>query len=197
MISPEYQNFFGTTAYGNETLLRIVFDVSPASIKTLRKEQWINILPYLPKYSFSKLNILEYFFEKKSIIYDRASFNQYGDVNAHWGLPANKIVSAGTITGNFNDKLIDELKKIEYKVAAAKATLYITFPCIDGGTFNNNTSQIAKVEAQLRKNNFTLLGTPERYRMPDSLIFFAPYHLTKQGMDIRSRLLIEDIRKAK
>ena len=43
---------------------------------------------------------------------------------------------------------------------------------------------------------FELLGYPERYRMNDSLMFDTTYHLSKKGVDLRTQLLIEDIKKS-
>ena len=49
----------------------------------------------------------------------------------------------------------------------------------------------------LKKWRFNLLSNPERYIIPDSLIFNSEYHLTKKGVDMRTFLLIEDLKKAK
>jgi hypothetical protein len=40
-----------------------------------------------------------------------------------------------------------------------------------------------------------ILGSPERYEFPDTLIFNAVYHLTKKGLDLRTNNLIADLRK--
>jgi hypothetical protein len=53
-----------------------------------------------------------------------------------------------------------------------------------------------RVEAELRAKQFPLLGSPERYIMADNLVFNTPCHPVKEGVDYRTRLLIEDIRKS-
>jgi hypothetical protein len=55
---------------------------------------------------------------------------------------------------------------------------------------------IAVIRDELEKN-FTVLGTPERYMMPDSLMFNSSYHPNKKGVDIRTSRLIEDIKSAR
>ncbi|MEA2041760.1 MAG: hypothetical protein U9N85_04330 [Bacteroidota bacterium] len=41
------------------------------------------------------------------------------------------------------------------------------------------------------------MATPERYKIPASMIFNTPYHLLKIGVDYRTELLIEDIKKVR
>jgi hypothetical protein len=41
-----------------------------------------------------------------------------------------------------------------------------------------------------------VMGSPERYVMPETLMFDTPYHLIKKGVDLRTELMIEDIKLA-
>ncbi|HYI78239.1 MAG TPA: hypothetical protein VEW65_11525 [Chryseolinea sp.] len=41
-----------------------------------------------------------------------------------------------------------------------------------------------------------MIGSPEPYPNPETLMFDTPYHLIKKGVDIRTELMIEDIKLA-
>ncbi|MCX6158541.1 MAG: hypothetical protein NTY74_11245 [Ignavibacteriae bacterium] len=205
VISSEYDMFFGTHAYGGENLLRTVIDVSPVTAMKLRKEQWQNIFIYLPKFSFSKYIPLDYFpteylnmipaYKKENLLYGLKSYNEYGDVITHWNLHNEKVQSFGTITEEFNYSIVKEIASFNIKVKEKGAFLYITFPGFQARSFENSKEQILKVEEELRKSDFKLLGNPSRYIFSDSLLFNTPYHLTKEGADIRTNYLIEDIKR--
>ena len=41
-----------------------------------------------------------------------------------------------------------------------------------------------------------MLGYPERYKIPNNMMYNTPYHLTKEGVDLRTQRLIEDLSQA-
>src|SRR5574344_1259647 len=82
----EYKQFLRDYDFGSQELLRTVFDVAPSTVNLLSRQQILNLLPYLPKYSFSKLNPIEYLYKAdKDCIYGAHSFNKYADACKHWG----------------------------------------------------------------------------------------------------------------
>ena len=196
VISPEYQHFFGSFAYGSNGLLRLLMDVDDSGFKSLKMQQWINITKKLPEYFVSKLDIKEYFNVKIKPAYRVDIFNEYGDSNAHWVLKKQ-----GFDPDDFNKRILDndiiaEMKLFEKELLKKGASLFITFPCFQAKSYDLNKIEIERVEKVLIKNNFEFLGTPERYKMNDSLMFDTPYHLIKTGVDLRTELLIEDIKNA-
>lgn len=197
VVSPEYDHFFDKVALGDEELVRTVFDVSPNSVVSLRPQQFLKIAPLIPYYALSKFKIREYIFERDpSEIYDRNAFNVYGDNCKHWTLPSQEVEAFNPLDANaFSHDVIDLLR--EFKVAVEKrgAKLFITFPALQRASFFNQREAIKKVETELKKSGFSLLGTPERYIVPDSLLFDSPYHLIKTGVDRRTSLLVEDLKR--
>jgi hypothetical protein len=194
VIAPEYQFFYGRNSYGGEELLRTVLEVSPNTIKLLSFRQWLNIYRYLPKYSFSKFKPIEYLDTRVDILYGVNSFNDFGDANVHWNSDKRGCATYEPIHEEFNTKVISELIQFKKQVQDKSALLYITFPGLQASSFEVFKDQIAKVKSELIKGGFVLLGSPERYEIADSLIFNAPYHLSKAGLDLRTHLLIEDLR---
>lgn len=197
VISPEYQLFFGRNSYGGEELLRTVFEVSPNTIKKISFKQWINLCYYIPKYSLSKFNLREYIYREDYPPYSVNSFNAFGDACAHWDMKEKGCVPYDPIIEEFNPSVIKELKEFKRNLMDKGAILFVTFPGLQASSFEILRDQITRVKSELIKGRFVLLGSPERYKMPDSLVFDAPYHFCKIGVDIRTQLLIQDLRNAK
>ena len=55
--------------------------------------------------------------------------------------------------------------------------------------------KIELVESKLKENGFIIISKPERYKIADSMMYNSPYHLIKKGVDYRTLLLIEDLKK--
>ncbi|MDJ0659371.1 MAG: hypothetical protein QNJ42_07750 [Crocosphaera sp.] len=195
LISPEYQQFYGDGAYGRNELLRIVMDIDRDSLNNLNRKQWLKILPYFPKFALSKLKPSEYFFQQsKNVgVYERRAFNQYGDVYIHWNLQSKKVEPISQLPNDFNEKLIKEMVNFREQVEQKEAYLYVTFPGYQEGSFENSEEEIANLKTKLIENNFILLGSPERYKIPNNMMYDTPYHLSKEGVELRTRRLIEDL----
>jgi len=197
VVIPEYSQFFDNFAYGGEELLRTIFDV-PSLKKTnkLRFQQIVNILPFLFKYIFTKVKKEEYVIGIPNKYYSRNSFNKYGDVYKHWNMPNEKVIPYNSI--NLNDQIDKDVVRalLNYQDTLLKrgARMYVSFPSIQESSYKNCESSILLIEKVLRENSFKILGTSERYKFNDSLIFNTPYHLTKNGVDYRTELLIEDFK---
>ncbi|WP_303316568.1 hypothetical protein Q4Q34_07105 [Flavivirga abyssicola] len=195
IVAPEYSQFYGNTFFGGEMLLRTVFDLNRNEVKRLSIEQISNISKSLFKYSFSKLKPTEYFNIKESDVYNVNSFNEYGDVYTHWTMESRKFSPDKYFSEPFNDHILKDLKEFEKKVKIKKATLLVTFPCYQLSSYNKNINKIKKVEEVLKSLDFYLLGDSKRYVMSEKMMFNTPYHLTKEGVDNRTKLLIEDLKK--
>jgi len=194
VVAPEYQQFYNTFAYGGEALLRTMGNSSWDEWKGLKKEQWVNILPFVNKYAFSVVNPTEYISPNEG---DVVLFNKYGDAYTHWGQDKTEFTPYGSTSGQFNQSVIAEIVAYQKKLADEGAFLFITYPGLHKTSFENKKKAIKEIEAALKENHFKILGNPERYKMPDSLMFNTPYHLSKKGMDYRTRFLIEDFNRMK
>jgi hypothetical protein len=197
ILAPEYNHFYGRSVYGGEELLRTIADIELSKIFELKKEQLKNISKYILKYSFSKLKPTEYFGYKESVVYSINSYNQYGDVYSHWDMQQQNFKSDETIRENYNTNTIKLIDDFRIELEKKRAHLFITYPSYQASSFDKSIKQVKRVEKELIINNFEILGTPERYRIPDSLMFNNSYHLLKTGVDYRTKLLIEDIKQVR
>lgn len=194
IISPEYEQFYDGYAWGKEELLRTVIDVSPDKIKDLKIKQISSILPFVPKYAISKFMPSEYFSENtEKGYYLRSSFNKYGDVEEHWNESSKMVEPFSSSNSPIDVNVIEEILLFEQKIENKGATLLITFPCLQESSFKKKLNNITEVENKLRSKGLKVISKPHTYMMHDTLIFNSPYHLTKKGAEIRTKLLVKDI----
>jgi hypothetical protein len=197
VIAPEYQQFYGDIADGEIELLSTIVYIVPKSIKLLDYKQYYSQIQYIPTFVMSRLKALisESRVDTTSGIYDRKAFNSFGDAYIHWKLPKQVVKPLKKISGKFNEDALNSLIDFKNAVERRKAKLFITFPCYQDLSFYKSKIQIKEVESKLIESGFNLLSKPERYCMSDSLVFDTPYHLTKEGVDLRTSLLIKDLKK--
>jgi hypothetical protein len=198
VLAPEYHQFFGDFCEGNEELVRIFLDNGDLmGYLGSRPIELKKTYMYLPRYAMSKFIFSQYFNLRTQEFYSKRAFNKYGDVDQHWGQQWPNPVVFEKIDGDyFNYEVLRAVVEFSKKVTQKGATLYFTFPAYLEKSFEAGKPQIDLFEKELRKQPLTVLGTPERYKMPLEYIFDTPYHLKKEGAEKRTQLLIEDLRAA-
>src|SRR5690606_34773197 len=95
-----------------------------------------------------------------------------------------------------NIDIIEHIRNFHTEIRKKNAILFLSYPGYQDSSYLNSIQQIEKVENIYRKNGFNIIGNPERYMIPDSMMFNTPYHLNKKGADFRTKLFIEDYKKA-
>ncbi|MBA4053674.1 MAG: hypothetical protein C0490_03080 [Marivirga sp.] len=197
VASIEYNQFYNGAIYGGPDLTRTILDVAPNDFFKLRWRQYYNMIAHVPLYAFSKFKPGEYFFTRDPLeIYDRNSTNQYGDNCKHWNSASRRIPPESPLPIRYDAYAFDILKDFESRAKEKGVTLLITFPAIQQASFKIQYAGIKSIEREFNKRNFHVMGYPERYIMSDTLIFDTPYHLIKKGVDLRTELLIEDLKIA-
>lgn len=197
IFSPEYEQFFGNDFYGSDVLIQLV-DAKPSVCKSLSIKQWYLHLPNICKISVLKWrSFISHPLKEKSksklTAYERKSYNEFGDAVAHWNFPKETIVEKEIIS-EFNPDAMDYLLEKQELIQQKGAQLFIVYPSLNRPSFNKNSNKIEKVVKQFIQKKMNLLGSPKRYSFPDSLHFDSPYHLTKEGQLLRTKLLIEDLK---
>lgn len=194
ILIPEYEQFYGSFSYGSEELLHLIFDINPSNIKLLKAKQLLNIIPYIPKYTISKFKPKEYSNFQETDLYGVSSFNKYGDVYSDLRSERKIFESAKPITKKYNKSVIKSIKKFNSEIERKKAILFVSFPDFQDLSYQTYLEQIKKIENEYNFNGLRIIGNPQRYMMPDSLMFDTPAHLIKTGVNYRTRLFIEDFK---
>jgi hypothetical protein len=196
VIAPlEYVHFTRDYDFCSDDLLGIVMDANRRYLRFLSFRQALNLMPGIPKYIIAKIRPTSYFgIDTDTMRYSMNRYNRYGDACAHWNQDNKQFEPYGRLDA-FNQQIIGKIKDFEKMVEQKGATFYITYPSYLEKSFRESEDIIALIQNELEQN-FKVLGTPERYMMPDSLMFDTSYHPNKKGLDIRTARLIDDIRKA-
>ncbi|MDR2497173.1 MAG: hypothetical protein LBD21_08610 [Tannerellaceae bacterium] len=192
ILIPEYDLFYGDSYKGfGELPVRMLGEVSK-DWQSLRLKH----LQYLPKIAFSRFDPRQYLHLPIDSMRTPAAFNQYGDVYLHWSRP-NKQVKPGSIrTANqkINPIAIHKMQNFSDSLAVRGARMFVSYPSFMESSFRYNEAAIRLIEAAYKQVGFHVLGTPDRYMIPDSLMFDMHYHPGKQGVDLRTQLLINDLK---
>ena len=208
VVVPEYHQFYNDYAYLGDVpeLVNIIFNININKVRLLDLKQLIPVVTYLPRYSISKFSPNQYFNIKKDSkyfniqqdsIYGVNSPNKYGNSYKHWTMKKKNFEPYWDMcTGDINISVIEKIKALETAIKNKKASLYISYPGLQDASYLNSKTGIKVMEFYFKKYGFNILGTPERYIMPDSMLFDTPYHLNKKGMEYRTKLFIEDFKKA-
>lgn len=158
-------------------------------------------------YSFSLKNWESLFYgnfkralEKSKIdtttVYNRKSFNKWGDVIAHLDKKGRtKLIGKG----KWNNLTVGNTKlfyKLSDKCKAVGAKLFIVFPDYPRSEYELNEMASKTLEAQIRKeiSFIPIICTPETFVMDDTCFFDTVYHLNKSGREMRTDKLIALLR---
>lgn len=193
VIVPEYDQLYGDFAYGAQELLRTILDVRTDNISEFRTQQFWNMVPYLPQYVLSKFKPSEYKKSDDNMVYLRDAFNEYGDCSKRWEQHPPNTLTFGPLTAPFNQDIINEIKAFEKKANEKGAKVILSFPAFQDASYDNIALRIKEVERAYRNNGFTVIGNPEEYRFPNTLMYDTPYHLTTKGIEIRTQMLIKEL----
>ncbi len=201
ILSPEYSLFFDNNWYGTTPMIEM-FIINPEVYKNINFKNNKSIIGDLPNIALK--NILKYLIssyysflgKKKNIgVYERKSFNKYGDVIAHYNLD-NEIYDSPKILGDSLNYEAFNYVKIFKEEIENKGALFIYINCsINEKSLINNSQKINFINKHLKKLSITKGELIEIY--PDSLFFNSHYHLNKKGVEIRTQNIINKLKDSK
>jgi hypothetical protein len=199
IVVPEYEQFLKDWSYhGQKELIALAFDAYPLSRQYINFSHWVRLFPKVFDYARIKLKKAitdtNYIFPI-SEIYNKTSFNSYGDMNKHWGLPAEDIIDYEPIKYNFeieNDAL-EGLKEYKTNAELQGAIVIILPPVFKEKSYKNFEPLIKSVDESLSIRGIPFFTSTFRYKFRDNLFYDTPYHLLKKGVDQRTTLVIQDL----
>lgn len=199
VLMPEYENFWefnNQMADGQCELLHTIIDVYPEGKKLIEYSQYNHVMMYLPRYLHDKY--IQYFptnylkRNKKDLgVYTRYNFNNSGDAVLHLDKPSVPFMPMPTLAAPVNPKVIDFLKQKQTAFNEKGIHFFILFPAYQETSYLNNKKAIQGLTQEL--NGLPVLSNPERYVFSDSLFYDTYYHLTRQGREIRSIFVLQDL----
>ncbi|MEP6467366.1 MAG: hypothetical protein ABJB05_13740 [Parafilimonas sp.] len=198
ILVPEYEHFYRNYNFTSEELFHLIFDADKSKIKLMNIPQLLSLASFAPKYSLSKFDIEEHKYVLEQGVYSSRAYNKFGDISSLYRGNKKEPFAPYEMSASendFNNEVIKQIKIFQSLLYQKKASLYLSYPCLQDTTYHNLKNQIAKVQKELNESGLTILGTPERYMMPDSLMFNTPYHLNNIGAKYRTTLFIADFKK--
>ncbi|MCE6990944.1 hypothetical protein [Dyadobacter sp. CY323] len=197
VLCPEYQHFYTDLFYGDMELVSVLFDIFQDGRKHLSFEQWYNLIDLVPRYAISKLKFQTRNENNATDVYSRKSFNTFGDAYLHWSRQRTKIEHAIPCTGKevVNPKSIAFIREFSQSVKSKGASLCVLPPVYAATSFNNQRIMIKSIEQEMNAYGVAFITDPVRYKLADTLFFNTNYHLTKKGVDMRTKMVMDDLQK--
>lgn len=200
VLVPEYENFYTDNFYGEIELISVLFDILPQSRKEISFSQWLKLANYLPVYSAKKIkNFMSFSSVKNSNeinVYDKRSFNSYGDAYIHWTMENQDFLSLSPVESKTtNTEVFDFLKSFTASVKSKKAKVLLFPPVIEKQSFLAQMEIINIINLRLKSEQLDFCVAPENYSYERNYFFNSYYHLNKTGVDKRTLQIIEDLKK--
>lgn len=198
VVMPEYAHFVDAF-YGNRELAAVVCDVYPEARRSLSIGQTLSLLPEIVSYTADKMwsSVALINRSKPATLYGRESFNAFGDATAHWGKAPEAIVDLPGMNSvpDLDNHAFDALVNYRAAVKEAGGHFVLLPPALKARSFNNQTLLIDAVKESLQTHGIEFDSECTRYRFEDRLFFNTPYHLLKEGVDLRTSRVIEDLER--
>lgn len=192
LVVPEYAQLYGDFGYGEKELLLTLFDVKSGKFSDLEWRQIKNLLPFFPKYAFTKFKPSEYK-KRYRLLKIQTTFNEYGDWEKRFDSVQN-TTTYDALAGGLNKKILAKMKDFEHAIAQKGAKMIVSFPAYQEASFNKSAPMIKDIANAYRTNGFTVIGNPEKYKFTNNLMYDTPYHLNAKGVAIRTKMLIQDLK---
>jgi len=210
IIVPEYDQFYGKFSEGDNTLNTALLYAPADRIGDFIKSYSVIDVVLRPRMENVRRGFLQatadafgvkskYFPPDTNAVYNRRSFDQYGDMMSHLGRksmnPDSIYVGKLPPASEFNKRTIDDLNDIGDAARVRGAHAYFLFPSYIDRSYTINAGGIAWLERRLVKDmRIPILGTPKDFVYPSNWFFDTRYHLNQLGRGPRTVKMIEILR---
>ena len=203
VIVPEYSHFFGGRMYGDMELLFVLAHVYPEGIRYVDITQGIFLLDKIPVFAFSeaKLLVVNYLFYKDNdyvpvqniSTYDRRAFNSHGDLTGRLKGKLN-FKPYKKYEGGLNHDSITLMDRFHGKMQEKGVKVYFLFQAVQKATYEAQSDNIHLASQHVKQLKLKALNTPEECVYTDNFFFDSPYHLNDEGIELRTRQIINALR---
>lgn len=195
IVIPEYAHYMGDFYLGDESTIRILSTHYTEGYKLLNFRQQMHLLKFVPKAYKDARSARAIKAIEPNSPYSAISLNECGDVEMY-EYREHKIIN------NKNEKTKEERIQIEsirllcdfnqYCIGKG-ATMLIFPPALREEVFEQNKKKIEEIWNSLAINDLPIVSSPKIYELSDSLFYDTDYHLTYEGVVLRTNMLIADL----
>lgn len=211
IVVPEYDQFYGDFANGDNTLNTALLYAPADRIPDFIRSYSIVDVVLRPRVENARRAFLraaaaaigrekQFFPPDTNPVYNRHSFNEYGDVVSHRnrkGLNPDSIyVKPLPPMKDFNAKTLRDLNGIDEKAKSVKAHAYFMFPSYIDRSYVINVAAIDSLRRKVAAgSSMPIIGAPTDFVYPKNYFFDTRYHLTWDGRAVRTRKMIDTLRR--
>lgn len=213
VVVPEYDQFYGKFSEGDNTLNTALLYAPSDRIDDFVKSYSVVDVVLRPRVENVRRAFLQatadafgvknkYFPPDTNPVYNRRSFNQYGDMTSHLGRKSMRpdSIYAGKLPPHreFSRAALDELNEIGDEARSRGAHAYFLFPSYLDRAFDMNAAAIAELERRLASEmRIPIIGAPRDFVYPANWFFDTRYHLNDLGRGPRTVKMIQMLRAAR
>lgn len=199
IVSLEYHHFLSESMFnGEDVLAALLFDVNRDCIQYVKPRQWLALFPGICLYSSKKIvNISSQKVDDFEALFTRDSFNEYGDEEAHYGLPST--VHSGEKSALEEDVYERAIRRlVEFRdLVESRGAEFILVACpYPEEQYPLDENAISEVDNAVSSAGLSFWVEPQECLFPDSLMFNSFFHLSGEGADIRTEQLINKLQTA-
>jgi hypothetical protein len=210
VIVPEYDQFYGEYANGDNTLNTALLYAPADRIPDFIESYSIVDVLLRPRVENARRAFLraiaaaagkeeQAFPKDTNEVYNRHSFNQYGDAVSHLGKkgmnPDSIYVKPLPAMREFNGKIFKELNSVERRAQEVNAHAYFMFPSYIDRSYVINVAAIDSLARRIRSGtSMEVVGTPQDFVFPKTYFYDTRYHLNAIGRETRTQEMIRLLR---
>jgi hypothetical protein len=213
LIVPEYDQFYGNFSEGDQTLNTALRYAPSDRIGDFVRSYSVIDVVVRPRVESARRSFRQaladafgmrekYFPPDTNPVYNRRSFNEYGDAISHLQRkgtnPDSIFVKPLPPAKTFNKRTIADLNSIAAVSRERGAHAYFQFPSYIDRSYNINVAAIDTLQGILRREmRIPIVGSPRDFVYPSKLFFDTRYHLTAEGRQLRTREMIRILREVR
>ncbi len=210
LVVPEYDQFYGDFANGDNTLNTALLYAPGDRIRDFMRSYSMADVVLRPRAENVRRSFLRaaasaagvedaFFPPDTNPVYNRRSFNQFGDVVSHLGRrginPDSIFVKPLPPMADFNKGTLDDLNGISDEAREQKAHAYFLFPSYIASSYDINVAAVDSLTNRLAAGmRMPILGTAKDFVYPGNYFFDTRFHLNEEGRRNRTLKLIEMLR---
>jgi len=213
LVVPEYDQFYGNFADGDQTLNTALLYAPSDRIGDFVKSYSVIDVILRPRAENARRSFLQalasvfgqrdkYFPPDTNPVYNRRSFNQYGDMVSHLGRqgpnPDSIYVKPLPPMRTFNKRTLDDLNSVADIAHGRGARAYFLFLSYIDRSYRINGAAIDSLRRRLASGmRIPIVGSPADLVYPSRLFFDTRYHLNQEGRAIRTSAMIRTLREVR
>ena len=129
-------------------------------------------------------------------VYRRSGINAHGDLTTHLDLEEQYEPRELFPDGKpFQEEAIKILNRLAADVDRKGGSVVLTYPSLHDEFLERYRGRIDSLDGRLRADlDMEVISDPDDYQFPREMLFDTPYHLRREGREIRTRQLVDDVR---